>query len=133
MKSLEEAVHKRFATGKPGEQTSTQSLQDTSSASAAAVPAPAVEPPFARVNSVVPGSPAEQAGMQAGDKVTKFGWVNWINHERLGKVAQVVQQNENVSGDGAIDRSQLTVKSTSFWSRCSGRVKVQRPVAMNCD
>lgn len=95
MKSLEEAVHERFATGKPGEQTSTQSLQDTSSASAAAVPAPVVEPPFARVNSVVPGSPAEQAGMHAGDKVTKFGWVNWINHERLGKVAQVVQQNEN--------------------------------------
>jgi len=33
--------------------------------------------------------------MLAGDKVTRFGTANWTNHERLSKVAQVVQNNEN--------------------------------------
>ena len=62
----------------------------------AAAPA-AIEAPFAKVNSVVPSSPAETAGLKAGDKITKFGYVNWMNHEKLSKVAQIVQQNEGVS------------------------------------
>lgn len=53
--------------------------------------------PFARVNAVVEGSPAASAGLVVGDKVTKFGDADWRNHERLGKVARVVQENENVS------------------------------------
>ena len=108
MKSLEEAVHEQFATGKPVEQISTQNAQGSSAVSVAVAPAPVVEPPFARVNAVVPASPAEQAGMQVGDKVTKFGWVNWTNHERLGKVAHVVQQNENVGGDRTAVKRKLT-------------------------
>ena len=51
---------------------------------------------FAKVNSVVAGSPASLAGLQAGDEITDFGNVNWINHEKLGKVAEVVQRNEGV-------------------------------------
>ncbi|KAI9932672.1 putative 26S proteasome regulatory subunit [Aspergillus wentii] len=50
--------------------------------------------PFAKVNSVVPGSPADQAGLKAGDTVRNFGGVNWMNHERLSKVAETVQRNE---------------------------------------
>ncbi|KAJ5169890.1 uncharacterized protein N7500_002673 [Penicillium coprophilum] len=50
--------------------------------------------PFAKVNSVVSGSPADQAGLKAGDAVRSFGNINWLNHERLAKVAQVVQENE---------------------------------------
>ncbi|KAL4941891.1 hypothetical protein BDV06DRAFT_172895 [Aspergillus oleicola] len=50
--------------------------------------------PFAKVNSVVSGSPAGQAGLQAGDIIRAFGTVNWLNHERLSKVAEAVQQNE---------------------------------------
>ena len=57
----------------------------------------ALGPAFARVNSVVPASPADQAGLKAGDAVRSFGTVNWINHERLTKVAETVQQNEGVS------------------------------------
>lgn len=53
--------------------------------------------PFAKVNSVVPGSPADQAGLKAGDTIRSFGNVNWMNHERLSKVAEAVQQNEGVS------------------------------------
>lgn len=56
--------------------------------------AAAVEAPFAKVNSVVPSSPAEAAGLQTGDKIVRFGHVNWMNHEKLSKLAQVVQQNE---------------------------------------
>ncbi|KAF2211763.1 hypothetical protein CERZMDRAFT_112458 [Cercospora zeae-maydis SCOH1-5] len=105
MKNLEEAVHEQFAAGKTPEEIPTQAAGGTT-----ATAAPVVEPPFARVNAVVPSSPAEQAGMTAGDKVTKFGWVTWTNHERLTKVAQVVQQNENRTilvkvlreGEGAI-------------------------------
>ncbi|KAJ5871258.1 uncharacterized protein N7529_003611, partial [Penicillium soppii] len=50
--------------------------------------------PFAKVNSVVSGSPADQAGLKAEDVIRSFGSVNWLNHERLTKVAEVVQQNE---------------------------------------
>lgn len=54
-------------------------------------------PAFATVNSVVAASPADQAGLKAGDTIRSFGTVNWMNHERLTKVAELVQQNEGVS------------------------------------
>ena len=61
--------------------------------------APAVRPPtvpetpFAKVNSVEPGSPANEAGLKAEDQIRKFGSAIWSNHERLRKVGEVVQQN----------------------------------------
>jgi 26S proteasome non-ATPase regulatory subunit 9 len=61
-----------------------------------------IESPFARVNSVAPGSPAAQAGMKVGDKIRSFGTVNWMNHENLTKIAQLVQQNEGVSEAGML-------------------------------
>lgn len=59
----------------------------------------ALEAPFAKVNSVVEGSPADMAGLRVGDTITKFGWVDWTNHERLSRVAEAVSQNEGVSRD----------------------------------
>lgn len=56
-----------------------------------------VETPFAKVNSVVSGSPADDAGLKAGDWIRKFGDVNWLNHEKLSKVAETVQRNQGVS------------------------------------
>lgn len=50
--------------------------------------------PFAKVNAVAPSSPAQEAGLQVGDKIRSFGPVHWRNHENLGKVADVVQRNE---------------------------------------
>lgn len=61
----------------------------------------ALEAPFAKVNSVVPGSPADSAGLQVGDTVTKFGWVDWTNHNNLARVAEAVAQNEGVSCSSA--------------------------------
>ncbi|KAI9835453.1 MAG: hypothetical protein M1819_002371 [Sarea resinae] len=53
-----------------------------------------IETPFAKVNSVEPGSPAAEAGLKVGDEIRRFGSINWINHEKLTKVAQEVQRNE---------------------------------------
>lgn len=55
------------------------------------------ETPFAKVNSVVEGSPADIAGLKAGDRIRRFGTANWMNHEKLAKVAEVVQGSEGVS------------------------------------
>lgn len=56
-----------------------------------------VEPPFAKLGGVISGSPAEDAGLKVGDKIRRFGNVNWMNHEKLSKVAETVQKNEGVS------------------------------------
>ena len=56
-----------------------------------------IETPFAVINSVVPASPAEGAGLKAGDRIRNFGGINWLNHEKLSKVATTVQRNEGVS------------------------------------
>jgi 26S proteasome non-ATPase regulatory subunit 9 len=67
------------------------------SASAPQSTSAALEAPFAKVNSVVPGSPADSAGLKVGDSITKFGWVDWTNHDKLSRVAEAVSQNEGVS------------------------------------
>ena len=59
-----------------------------------------IEAPFAKVNNVEAGSPAADAGLKIGDKIRRFGSVNWINHEKLSKVAETVQRNEGVSSPG---------------------------------
>ncbi|KIX94857.1 uncharacterized protein Z520_09547 [Fonsecaea multimorphosa CBS 102226] len=51
------------------------------------------ETPFAKVNSVEPGSPAHEAGLKAGDLIRRFGSAIWSNHERLRKVGEIVSQN----------------------------------------
>ena len=56
-----------------------------------------LDTPFAKVNSVVDGSPADQAGLKVGDRIRKFGNVNFVNHEKLSKVAETVQRNQGVS------------------------------------
>lgn len=99
MKRLEAAVEEQFAAGKTAEPLSGQQTQLAAATASTSSNAMAIEPPFAKVNSVAPNSPAASAGLVAGDRVTRFGIVNWTNHERLSKVAQVVQQNENVRFD----------------------------------
>ena len=96
MAKLETVVHAQFA------KASENASNDTSSrhtVEARAGSSSVIEPPFAKVNTVAPNSPADAAGLMVGDKVVKFGAANFTNHERLSKVAQVVQQNENVSRD----------------------------------
>ena len=70
-----------------------------------------VETPFAKVNSVVAGSPAEDAGMRVGDRIRRFGDVNWINHEKLSKVAETVQRNEGVRESSLMAKCEILLKS----------------------
>jgi 26S proteasome non-ATPase regulatory subunit 9 len=60
-------------------------------------PRTTLESPFAKVNSVVAASPAATAGLQPGDKITRFGDVDWMNHDKLSRVAQTVQASEGVA------------------------------------
>ncbi|KAI0553779.1 hypothetical protein F4679DRAFT_530594 [Xylaria curta] len=53
-----------------------------------------LEAPFAKVNSVVANSPAETAGLKAGDEIRNFGYVNRTNNDGLKKVGECVQGNE---------------------------------------
>lgn len=69
----------------------------TTASSSDVLPAGIIETPFAKVNSVVGGSPAEDAGLKAGDEIRRFGSVNWTNHEKLSKIAETVQRSEGVS------------------------------------
>ncbi|KAI1764747.1 hypothetical protein GGR53DRAFT_298006 [Hypoxylon sp. FL1150] len=92
MTTIEKHLHEHFA-----------SIQDTEDAA----PAPTqlsgmlgdsipetLEEPFAKVNSVVAGSPAESAGLKPGDEIRSFGYVNKANHDGLKKVAECVQGNQ---------------------------------------
>ncbi|KAK9323021.1 hypothetical protein V1517DRAFT_321635 [Lipomyces orientalis] len=51
---------------------------------------------FAVINTVVQHSPAYEAGLISGDKIVKFGSIDAGNHQRLARLATVVQENENM-------------------------------------
>lgn len=52
---------------------------------------------FALVDEVVANSPASRAGLIVGDTIVEFGHLHVGNNERLKRLANVVQMNENVS------------------------------------
>ncbi len=95
MAVIEKRLHEHFA-----------SLEDNDSESAtpanigAALPIDSIpetlDPPFAKVNTVVDNSPAATAGLKPGDLIRNFGYVNLENHDDLKKVAECVQGNEGV-------------------------------------
>lgn len=103
MAAIEKFLHQHFAT-----------LQDAPEPlPSAAAPAPVVpdsqpeilDGPFARVNTVAVGSPAESAGLKPGDEIRNFGYVNRSNHDNLKKVGECVQGNEGVSSGTVRHRS----------------------------
>jgi 26S proteasome non-ATPase regulatory subunit 9 len=99
MLRIEKAVQAQFAeaASRPTNPiSSSQNIAASSSGSSAGSSQPATNTPFARVNSVVAGSPAADSGLQAQDLITRFGSATWLNHDKLSKVAEVVSQNEGV-------------------------------------
>lgn len=92
MDRIEKALHEHHANIQ--EENAKNPQTEPSPAQESTVsPPPAPETPFAKVNTVEPGSPANEAGLKAGDLIRRFGDAIWSNHERLRKVGEVVQQN----------------------------------------
>ena len=83
----------------------------------------ALAEPFAKVNAVVANSPAEAAGLKAGDEIRNFGYVNRQNHDELKKVAECVQGNEGVSSYSSLSLS-LSIRYQNMvpWEQVSWRV-----------
>jgi len=101
MNVIEKHVHEQFAilaqqnTASAAESISThegQSLQGEGSV--AGRPVPVLEPAFAKVDSIVAASPADEAGLKVGDEIRNFGYVNRENNDSLRRVADCVQGNE---------------------------------------
>jgi 26S proteasome non-ATPase regulatory subunit 9 len=96
MLRIEKAVQAQFAEA-ASRPTNPQSSTPNAPAPSSSTSPPTSTTPFAKVNSVVAGSPAEDAGLRAQDLITLFGSATWLNHDKLSKVAEVVTQNEGVS------------------------------------
>jgi 26S proteasome regulatory subunit N4 len=101
MTVIEKHLHEHFArlaeNGTQDEPMANSGLPSSDVTSSSSQPPQPSGPPFAKVNSVVAGSPAESAGLKAGDEIRYFGYVNHTNHDGLKRVAECVQGNEGVS------------------------------------
>jgi 26S proteasome non-ATPase regulatory subunit 9 len=101
MTVIEKHLHEHFArladNGTQDELMTHGDLPGTNVASSSSQEPQASGPPFAKVNSVVAGSPAESAGLKSGDEIRNFGYVNYTNHDSLKRVGECVQGNEGVS------------------------------------
>lgn len=118
MDKIEKGLHEHHA-----ELQRSGGLEKSEAASNAASAPPvqtpiAPETPFASVRSVEPGSPANEAGLKAGDKIRRFGTAIWSNHANLQKVGEVVQQNlgrplsVKVLREGASQAQELDLRLT---------------------
>jgi len=115
MSHIEKGLHEHHARLQEQAQSNASSSAPTLSLGGSAPTA--LEAPFAKVNSVVEGSPAEAAGLQVGDSITKFGWVDWTNHDKLARLTQVVSQNEGVSAAGHVSIVRTMLTGYSFLSQ----------------
>jgi hypothetical protein len=109
MLRIEKAVQAQFAQAASRPTNPEPATQTTPSSSGTSQPATTTS--FAKVNSVVAGSPAEDSGLRAQDLITRFGSATWLNHDKLSKVAEVVSQNEGVSWLACMDDSEYTKSS----------------------
>lgn len=120
MDKIEKALHEHHANiqAEEAKRGSDSTSEQATASQMPTSPPPAPERPFAKVNSVEPGSPANEAGLKAGDLIRRFGSAIWSNHERLRKLGEVVQQNTGspilvkVSRKGENDTEELDLRLT---------------------
>lgn len=96
MSKIELGLHEHYAKHQALDSLPTSTATQVPSSNGQISDQGLVDTPFAKVNSVEKGSPADDAGLEIGDRIRRFGHVNWINHEKLSKVAEVVQRNQGV-------------------------------------
>lgn len=104
MAKIEKHIHEHFASLAEGA-ADAEVAPASSSADAASRDEPALRDyvperlgdPFAKINTVAPGSPAASAGLQPGDLIRNFGYVDAANHDQLKKVAECVQASAGQS------------------------------------
>jgi len=77
----------------------------SNNATGASTSGTSTKPAFAIVNTVAPSSPASGAGMRIGDRIVQFGDVDWLNHEKLARVAQVVGRSEGRGIEVVVSRA----------------------------
>lgn len=101
MARIEKHIHEHFASLAEG----AADAEVTPAAAASSSEEPALRDyvperlgdPFAKINTVAPGSPAASAGLQPGDLIRNFGYVDAANHDQLKKVAECVQASAGQS------------------------------------
>ncbi|KAM3077687.1 putative 26S proteasome regulatory subunit [Clarireedia jacksonii] len=123
MSIIEKHLHEHFARlaeNPPTDETANNEVQPDRIVPTFDEPAP-LDIPFARVNSVAAGSPADSAGLKAGDVIRNFGYVNHTNHDGLKRVGECVQGNEGseimvkVSRNLGRQELQLTLMPRRDW------------------
>ncbi|ENH60781.1 26S proteasome non-ATPase regulatory subunit 9 [Fusarium oxysporum f. sp. cubense race 1] len=118
MTRIEKFLHEHFASLDENESAPVASSSHSQGILPDSVPTP-LDPPFAKINTVAAGSPAESAGLKPGDEIRNFGYVNRANHDNLRKVAECVQGNEGNNvfirvsrPDGVAERQELRLTLT---------------------
>ncbi len=114
MNRIEKGLHQHHASAQGSEdskEAQSLSTQHTGEEDTQIPSRTTLDPPFAKVNSVAPSSPGQEAGLKVGDKIRNFGAVNWRNHENLRKVAEVVQRSGGVGQIGSIRFVQRLINS----------------------
>lgn len=118
MTRIEKFLHDHFASLDENESAPVASTSNSQGILLDSVSTP-LDPPFAKINTVAAGSPAESAGLKPGDEIRNFGYVNRANHDNLRKVAECVQGNEGNNvfikvsrPDGVAERQELRLTLT---------------------
>ncbi|XP_051555912.1 26S proteasome non-ATPase regulatory subunit 9-like isoform X2 [Myxocyprinus asiaticus] len=104
MVEIENALHKLHAKVRVNNKQGEAMALVESTEQAVSLPSP-----FARVDTIIQGSPAFQSGLQIGDEVLEFGSVNTRNFKNLHDIASVVQHSEGVQPSTS---SKITSQST---------------------
>ncbi|KAM3556689.1 hypothetical protein MY1884_004918 [Beauveria asiatica] len=94
MANAEKFLHEHFANAVESAESSTPAAAAGTSEILPDSDTWSLELPFAKIDSVSSGSPAELAGLKVGDEIRNFGYVSRANHDGLKKVAECVQGNE---------------------------------------
>ncbi|KAF3804948.1 26S proteasome non-ATPase regulatory subunit 9 [Colletotrichum gloeosporioides] len=123
---VEKHLHEHFAILQEDDETQSAPTRGDIGLLPDRVPLETLQEPFAKVNSVVPGSPAGEAGLKPNDEIRNIGYVSHANHDNLKKVAdrgraklttckQPVLVRVSRPGSGTRQELQLTLTPTRNW------------------